>query len=323
MEQSQAGAFDVLIVEALDRLSRDMEDLAGIHKRLTFRDIEIRAVHDGIADTVTIGLRGLVGQLYREDGAKKVRRGMAAVVRDARHAGGRAYAIGQSKASVENSLSSTPKPRSCGAFLSNGMPAARPVTSRTTLTATTLRRRAASAGTPRPFMATPPATTASYATPSTPARLSGIGYAWSKIPTPVGACRGRIRAPNGKRSPYPSWRSSMAQHSMLRKRGLQNASALHLSTSAGRGIYSRGFCVAQAAAAGCRPSALIARAANSCAARALAKAAIARTRRPSISRLLSVQCSKRCAPNSATPVSSRNMLRTYQDEPSLDEHGQA
>jgi site-specific DNA recombinase len=54
MEQSQAGAFDVLIVEALDRLSRDMEDLAGIHKRLTFRDIEIRAVHDGIADTVTM-----------------------------------------------------------------------------------------------------------------------------------------------------------------------------------------------------------------------------------------------------------------------------
>jgi site-specific DNA recombinase len=91
MEQSQAGAFDVLIVEALDRLSRDMEDLAGIHKRLTFRDIEIRAVHDGVADTVTIGLRGLVGQLYREDGAKKVRRGMAAVIRDARHAGGRAY----------------------------------------------------------------------------------------------------------------------------------------------------------------------------------------------------------------------------------------
>lgn len=78
-------------VEALDRLSRDMEDLAGIHKRLTFRDIEIRAVHDGVADTVTIGLRGLVGQLYREDGAKKVRRGMAAVIRDARHAGGRAY----------------------------------------------------------------------------------------------------------------------------------------------------------------------------------------------------------------------------------------
>lgn len=33
----------------------------------------------------------LVGQLFREDGAKKVRRGMAGVVREGRYAGGRAY----------------------------------------------------------------------------------------------------------------------------------------------------------------------------------------------------------------------------------------
>ncbi|WP_395664844.1 recombinase family protein [Methylocella sp.] len=51
----------------------------------------LRAVHEGLADTVTVGLRGLVAQLYREDGAKKVRRGMDAVVRSGRHAGGRAY----------------------------------------------------------------------------------------------------------------------------------------------------------------------------------------------------------------------------------------
>ncbi|UDL96563.1 recombinase family protein [Lichenihabitans sp. PAMC28606] len=91
MAQAKAKAFDVVVVEALDRLSRDMEDLAGIHKRLSFAGIELRAVHDGKADTVMVGLRGLVGQLFREDGAKKVRRGMAGVIRDGRHAGGRAY----------------------------------------------------------------------------------------------------------------------------------------------------------------------------------------------------------------------------------------
>jgi len=74
MERSRTGAFDVVVVEALDRLSRDMEDLAGIHKRLTYAGIELCAVHEGLADTVTVGLRGLVAQLYREDGAKKVRR---------------------------------------------------------------------------------------------------------------------------------------------------------------------------------------------------------------------------------------------------------
>ena len=91
MERSRTGAFDVVVVEALDRLSRDMEDLAGIHKRLTYAGIELCAVHEGLADTVTVGLRGLVAQLYREDGAKKVRRGMAGVIRDGRHPGGRAY----------------------------------------------------------------------------------------------------------------------------------------------------------------------------------------------------------------------------------------
>jgi site-specific DNA recombinase len=91
MDAARTRAFDVVVVEALDRLSRDMEDLAGIHKRLSFLGIEIDAVHDGTADSILVGIRGLVGQMQREDGAKKVRRGMAGVVRDGRHAGGRAY----------------------------------------------------------------------------------------------------------------------------------------------------------------------------------------------------------------------------------------
>jgi site-specific DNA recombinase len=91
MHAARQDLFTVVIVEALDRLSRDIEDLAGLHKRLSFQGIEIQAVHDGTADSILIGIRGLVGQMQREDGAKKVRRGMAGVVRDGRHAGGRAY----------------------------------------------------------------------------------------------------------------------------------------------------------------------------------------------------------------------------------------
>lgn len=89
--QSDPKPFDVIVVEALDRLSRDMEDLAGIHKKLSFHGVELAAVHDGVANTVLIGLRGLVGQLYREDGVKKVRRGMAGVVRQGRVAGSLGY----------------------------------------------------------------------------------------------------------------------------------------------------------------------------------------------------------------------------------------
>ncbi|MCP4098286.1 MAG: recombinase family protein, partial [Planctomycetaceae bacterium] len=91
MRDAQEGRYSVLIVEALDRLSRDQEDLAHIWKRLSFLGIEIRAVHDGTADAVQIGIRGLLGSLFLTDLADKVRRGMDGVIRDGRHAGGRAF----------------------------------------------------------------------------------------------------------------------------------------------------------------------------------------------------------------------------------------
>ena len=91
MDGARDHAFDVVVVEALDRLSRDMEDLAGIHKRLSFLGIEIRAVHEGVVNTVLVGLRGLVGQLYREDNAHKIRRGLAGRIGQGLNAGGLTY----------------------------------------------------------------------------------------------------------------------------------------------------------------------------------------------------------------------------------------
>lgn len=91
MEDARAGLFDTVIVEALDRISRDQEDLAGVYKRLSFASVRIVAVHDGQADAVQIGVRGLLGSLFLADLAHKVRRGLQGVVRDGRHAGGKAY----------------------------------------------------------------------------------------------------------------------------------------------------------------------------------------------------------------------------------------
>ncbi len=68
---SRRGEFDAVIVEALDRLSRDQEDLAGIYKRFTFNNVAIEAVHDGRADQVQIGIRGMLGSLYLADLANK------------------------------------------------------------------------------------------------------------------------------------------------------------------------------------------------------------------------------------------------------------
>ncbi|MGD9657987.1 MAG: recombinase family protein [Methylocystis sp.] len=91
LDAARDGSFEVILIEALDRLSRDQEDLAGIWKRLNFLGVELRAVHEGTADQIQIGVRGLLGSLFLIDLAHKVRRGMQGVVRDGRHAGGRAY----------------------------------------------------------------------------------------------------------------------------------------------------------------------------------------------------------------------------------------
>jgi site-specific DNA recombinase len=81
LSDARTGKFDVIVIEALDRLSRDMEDLSAIYKRMTHLDIEIRAVHDGTANTVLVGLRGLVAQMFREDTVLKVRRGLSGRVK--------------------------------------------------------------------------------------------------------------------------------------------------------------------------------------------------------------------------------------------------
>lgn len=95
MAAAKARAFDVLVVEALDRLSRDQEDLAHIFKRLKFAGISIVTVHEGTADAVSIGLRGLMGTMFLDALKQKTRRGLAGVVRDGRHPGGLTYGYTQ------------------------------------------------------------------------------------------------------------------------------------------------------------------------------------------------------------------------------------
>ena len=91
LDDAKAGKFDAVIVEELDRMSRSMHDLVGIYDRLSYLGIEIIAVHGGTPNTVTVGLRGLVGQLFREDTARKVHRGLSGNVARGKRAGGSVY----------------------------------------------------------------------------------------------------------------------------------------------------------------------------------------------------------------------------------------
>uniref|UniRef100_A0A973WWL2 Recombinase family protein n=1 Tax=Bradyrhizobium quebecense TaxID=2748629 RepID=A0A973WWL2_9BRAD len=91
MRDAKAGKFAVVVSESLDRISRDQEDLAGIHKRLNFARVEIRTFVDNTVGEIHVGVKGLVGALYLKDLAQKTRRGQAGVVRDGRHNGGRSF----------------------------------------------------------------------------------------------------------------------------------------------------------------------------------------------------------------------------------------
>jgi len=91
MRDSSADKFDVVVAESLDRIARDQEDLAGIYKRLRFKQIEMWTVQDGRAGEIHVGVKGLLGTLYLKDLAQKTKRGQAGVIRDGRHNGGRSY----------------------------------------------------------------------------------------------------------------------------------------------------------------------------------------------------------------------------------------
>lgn len=91
IECARAGGCEVVVVEALDRISRDMGDLGHLYKELTYAGIQILTVHEGVADQIQVGVRGLVGALFLTDLAHKVRRGAAGKIRSGQRAGGVAY----------------------------------------------------------------------------------------------------------------------------------------------------------------------------------------------------------------------------------------
>ena len=49
LEDALAGAIDVVVAEALDRLSRDQEDVAALYKQLRFRGVQIVTLAEAVA----------------------------------------------------------------------------------------------------------------------------------------------------------------------------------------------------------------------------------------------------------------------------------
>ncbi len=83
--------FDVVLCEAIDRLSRHQADMHAIRRDLAFRDIAIMTVQDGEVTALHAGVKGMLSELYLADLAQKTRRGQSARVREGFIGGGRSY----------------------------------------------------------------------------------------------------------------------------------------------------------------------------------------------------------------------------------------
>jgi site-specific DNA recombinase len=88
MASAKVGAFDLVISEALDRLTRSGGDAWDIYEDLKASGVGIHTVAEGETQTLHIGLKGTMNALFLEELARKTRRGQAGVAREGRHAGG-------------------------------------------------------------------------------------------------------------------------------------------------------------------------------------------------------------------------------------------
>jgi site-specific DNA recombinase len=91
LQAARAGDFEFVIAESLSRIARDQEDAPAIRKRLDFAGVKIVTTADGVVSPLMHGLRTIIDSQYLDDLKAAVRRGMAGVVRDGRHAGGSIY----------------------------------------------------------------------------------------------------------------------------------------------------------------------------------------------------------------------------------------
>jgi site-specific DNA recombinase len=83
--------FDIVIAEDIDRLARGEGDAPKLRQRLEFLGIEIHTCTDGHITKLHAGLKGLMSSLFLDNLVAHTKRGMAGVIRDGRHPGGKIY----------------------------------------------------------------------------------------------------------------------------------------------------------------------------------------------------------------------------------------
>ena len=91
MRDAGTGAFDLVLSEALDRLSRNQADIAGLYQRLQLQGCMIETVSEGSISEMHIGLKGTMNAIQLKDIAAKTHRGLKGRALAGKNAGGKTY----------------------------------------------------------------------------------------------------------------------------------------------------------------------------------------------------------------------------------------
>ncbi|MCW3477768.1 recombinase family protein [Rhodovastum sp. RN2-1] len=91
LADAEAGRFDILVSEAIDRLGRKLSDVADLYDRLTFARVQIHTTSQGPITQMHIGIMGTMAQMMLSETGEKVRRGQLGRARAGRIPGGLAY----------------------------------------------------------------------------------------------------------------------------------------------------------------------------------------------------------------------------------------
>ncbi|MFC3061665.1 recombinase family protein [Paenirhodobacter populi] len=91
MSDAQQGEFNILLAEALDRISRDQADVATLFKHLKFAGVTIVTLAEGEVTELHVGLKGTMNALFLKDLAMKTHRGLRGRVEKGKAGGGLCY----------------------------------------------------------------------------------------------------------------------------------------------------------------------------------------------------------------------------------------
>ncbi|MFD0980339.1 recombinase family protein [Tropicimonas aquimaris] len=91
LADARDGQFDIVVSEALDRLSRDTEDTAHIYKQLSFCDVRLVTRSEGEVDDMMVGFKGTMNSMFLKELRRKTHRGLEGRVLAGKSAGGKSY----------------------------------------------------------------------------------------------------------------------------------------------------------------------------------------------------------------------------------------